>query len=469
MPNPSLAGATSSTPEKLEEDAREVVVTSPKAGPKNGVRSLVMAFEEGASSKKGTAPGAEERKPIVSAATRRVELRTPTSVSELVSTLKKVEDGGHKLTGGETVTSPTDFGPSSTLSSDVVSKRSTKIFVKPGIPGGFPSQGAYSPPPTSPSFSDDGDDQSSRRYRPSYASAATTSSYYSSAYETASMHSLADSLDSLDTAPTSPVLDGDFHDVLNPRAFRARERESSDAPEIYVVGADPSQGDDDGVTSESDDDDEDDDDVFVDATGASQDDIERERVVEKLTKRLSGGHYGSAGGLILSTASEVIMNRNGTAGLEDLRALAERAMTFVDRGPGEGGARGSGASIITVRGVVGSGMRESSASIKTVRGAAVHGSEGGKLGVEDEEGGFSDSTVIADEERERERVKERERIKGRERERERKEKEREAKAEKRKTVDEDIEEQARDAARKCWMEEPAFVEKEKMAEFLGTG
>ncbi|KAI8357344.1 hypothetical protein EDC96DRAFT_514997 [Choanephora cucurbitarum] len=57
------------------------------------------------------------------------------------------------------------------------------------------------------------------------------------------------------------------------------------------------------TTISSDDDDEDD---FVDATGFSQEDIEREqRMLEEningsLTKRLSGGHYGSAGGLVAS-------------------------------------------------------------------------------------------------------------------------------------------------------------------------
>ncbi|OBZ88605.1 PH and SEC7 domain-containing protein C11E3.11c [Choanephora cucurbitarum] len=52
----------------------------------------------------------------------------------------------------------------------------------------------------------------------------------------------------------------------------------------------------------------DDEDDFVDATGFSQEDIEREqRMLEEeevnngsLTKRLSGGHYGSAGGLVAS-------------------------------------------------------------------------------------------------------------------------------------------------------------------------
>ncbi|KAI8394319.1 uncharacterized protein BYT42DRAFT_554203 [Radiomyces spectabilis] len=59
-------------------------------------------------------------------------------------------------------------------------------------------------------------------------------------------------------------------------------------------------------TVDSDDDDEEEDDtdgaVFVDATGLSQEDIEREKGEAKLSKRLSGGHFGSAGGLVLSIA-----------------------------------------------------------------------------------------------------------------------------------------------------------------------
>lgn len=59
---------------------------------------------------------------------------------------------------------------------------------------------------------------------------------------------------------------------------------------------------------DDDDDDEDEDDeigeiqndVFVDATGISQDDMERERTESRLSKRLSGGHFGSAGGLMVS-------------------------------------------------------------------------------------------------------------------------------------------------------------------------
>lgn len=58
------------------------------------------------------------------------------------------------------------------------------------------------------------------------------------------------------------------------------------------------------TTTEENMDSEDDDDAFVDATGSSQEDIEREKRIEitkeGLSKRLSGGHFGSAGGLLIS-------------------------------------------------------------------------------------------------------------------------------------------------------------------------
>ncbi|KAI8877175.1 hypothetical protein K501DRAFT_337592 [Backusella circina FSU 941] len=57
---------------------------------------------------------------------------------------------------------------------------------------------------------------------------------------------------------------------------------------------------------EEEDEDDDDDDAFVDATGFSQDDIEKEKQYENLSKRLSGGHFGSAGGLILSISPTVV-------------------------------------------------------------------------------------------------------------------------------------------------------------------
>ncbi|KAJ2962849.1 hypothetical protein NQZ79_g2077 [Umbelopsis isabellina] len=65
----------------------------------------------------------------------------------------------------------------------------------------------------------------------------------------------------------------------------------------------------DEIVTESDSDDDSDEgetteEAFVDATGVSQDDIEREQAERRLSKRLSGGHYGSAGGLLLSIAGQ---------------------------------------------------------------------------------------------------------------------------------------------------------------------
>lgn len=54
------------------------------------------------------------------------------------------------------------------------------------------------------------------------------------------------------------------------------------------------------VPEDDDSDSSDDDDLFVDATGVSQEDIEREKMERRLSKRLSGGHFGSAGGLVLA-------------------------------------------------------------------------------------------------------------------------------------------------------------------------
>lgn len=61
------------------------------------------------------------------------------------------------------------------------------------------------------------------------------------------------------------------------------------------------------VTSEEEDnetvtttDEEGEDQTFVDATGSFQEEIKKEKTSARLSKRLSGGHFGSAGGLMLS-------------------------------------------------------------------------------------------------------------------------------------------------------------------------
>lgn len=65
--------------------------------------------------------------------------------------------------------------------------------------------------------------------------------------------------------------------------------------EEIVTESDSDDDSDEGETTEE---------AFVDATGVSQDDIEREQAERRLSKRLSGGHYGSAGGLLLSIAGQ---------------------------------------------------------------------------------------------------------------------------------------------------------------------
>ncbi|KAG2237528.1 hypothetical protein INT48_005564 [Thamnidium elegans] len=95
--------------------------------------------------------------------------------------------------------------------------------------------------------------------------------------------------------------------------------ESVESFNTVVTSAPTDQDDDDDddettTTEETNEDDDDsDDDAFVDATGSSQEDIEREKRIERekpveinkgLSKRLSGGHFGSAGGLLLSINPE---------------------------------------------------------------------------------------------------------------------------------------------------------------------
>ena len=90
---------------------------------------------------------------------------------------------------------------------------------------------------------------------------------------------IQESFDTMRTAVTSPT-------SLNESIEQEKEDEETDLTDV----------DDDSY-------DDDDDDAFVDATGLSQDDIEKERrneINKNLSKRLSGGHFGSAGGLLSS-------------------------------------------------------------------------------------------------------------------------------------------------------------------------
>ncbi|CDH49068.1 sec7 domain containing protein [Lichtheimia corymbifera JMRC:FSU:9682] len=97
--------------------------------------------------------------------------------------------------------------------------------------------------------------------------------------------------------------------------------------------------DDDDDESESEEDEvEEEDDVFVDATGSSQDDIEREK---RLSKRLSGGHFGSAGGLMIATTQQQKQQkRRSRPPPEDIA----QAMLNWKRHSGGAGKRFSGAA-----------------------------------------------------------------------------------------------------------------------------
>ncbi|KAI7875801.1 hypothetical protein K492DRAFT_182339 [Lichtheimia hyalospora FSU 10163] len=80
------------------------------------------------------------------------------------------------------------------------------------------------------------------------------------------------------------------------------------------------------------------DDIFVDATGSSQDDIEREK---RLSKRLSGGHFGSAGGLMVATTQQQKQQkRRSRPPPEDIA----QAMLNWKRHSGGAGKRFSGAA-----------------------------------------------------------------------------------------------------------------------------
>ncbi|KAI8639739.1 hypothetical protein BD408DRAFT_434851 [Parasitella parasitica] len=86
----------------------------------------------------------------------------------------------------------------------------------------------------------------------------------------------------------------------NPRNSPAGDSENS-----FTTVLEEQFEDDDDINSETitEDGSETTDDEFVDASGFSQEDIERERKIaleKNLAKRLSGGHFGSAGGLMLS-------------------------------------------------------------------------------------------------------------------------------------------------------------------------
>jgi hypothetical protein len=71
---------------------------------------------------------------------------------------------------------------------------------------------------------------------------------------------------------------------------------------------------------------------FVDATGVSQEDIERERAERRLTKRLSGGHFGSAGGLLLSIAGQAAEGQHRNSNTPSFGSVEKALQDFDRRG-----------------------------------------------------------------------------------------------------------------------------------------
>jgi hypothetical protein len=133
----------------------------------------------------------------------------------------------------------------------------------------------------------------------------------------------------------------DIHDEKQPQINEKLQDESIDLASIVannvqtrnparrvtnsISDEEEDEDDDEDDDDDDDDDDEQDDiadiqtDVFVDATGVSQEDMERERIEARLSKRLSGGHFGSAGGLMISImAAEKQQRRTSRPPPEDV-------------------------------------------------------------------------------------------------------------------------------------------------------
>ncbi|EPB91631.1 hypothetical protein HMPREF1544_01553 [Mucor circinelloides 1006PhL] len=103
-----------------------------------------------------------------------------------------------------------------------------------------------------------------------------------------------------DTAPAEPASEADLVSIV------ANNVQTRNPARLVTEESSIHETEDDDDSSFDDDDDDDDQssnrqsDVFVDATDMSLEDLEREKIEARLSKRLSGGHFGSAGGLMIS-------------------------------------------------------------------------------------------------------------------------------------------------------------------------
>lgn len=105
-----------------------------------------------------------------------------------------------------------------------------------------------------------------------------------------------------DSTRDTAISSESFHTLNGEAKVDDNESEFNDVNDDSMLESD-SDGDD---SDEADNGEE----TFVDASGQSQEDIERERAERRLSKRLSGGHYGSAGGLLLSIAGQTTDNQH---------------------------------------------------------------------------------------------------------------------------------------------------------------
>ncbi|CAO3687735.1 unnamed protein product [Umbelopsis ramanniana] len=127
------------------------------------------------------------------------------------------------------------------------------------------------------------------------------------------------------------MLDG-AHNALSSESFHTMNGDEStvdnDSSLAEVTGDSMLESDSDDDSDEADNGEE----SFVDATGVSQEDIERERAERRLTKRLSGGHFGSAGGLLLSIAGQAAEGQHRNSNTPSFGSVEKALQDFDRRG-----------------------------------------------------------------------------------------------------------------------------------------
>jgi hypothetical protein len=143
--------------------------------------------------------------------------------------------------------------------------------------------------------------------------------------------------DNLELSSSTPLqredimLDG-THNAMSSESFHTLNGDErtldTDSSLLEVTGDSMLESDSDDDSDEADNGD----DAFVDATGVSQEDIERERTERRLTKRLSGGHFGSAGGLLLSIAGQGAETQHRNSNTPSFGSVEKALQDFDRRG-----------------------------------------------------------------------------------------------------------------------------------------